>query len=121
MGMRSSGHLRCLGLALTVCQDLVFHDTRSSGRYGRFNAYPTKLITLDGFGVVSTTEAALIDEVGEILLHELFNLGDSPLQSILALASDMEIKWRRLFELVGLLLNTALMELTAGVAIALLG
>jgi hypothetical protein len=44
-------------------------------RTHRLEAYPTKLISLHGV-LITTSEASFVDQVGKLLLHEFFDLGN---------------------------------------------
>jgi hypothetical protein len=42
--------------------------------------------------LLSAAEATLVNELGKLLLHHLFDLGDSLLESFLRSAGDMEVE-----------------------------
>ena len=57
--------------------------------------FPAAKCIAFGFGsVFAAAESAFVDEVGELLLHELIDLLHGFLEAILGGAGDVEIKWR---------------------------
>lgn len=55
--------------------------------------YSTVLVPLDLL-LLSAAETALVDELGELLLHHLFDLGNGLLEPFLRSARDMKVKRR---------------------------
>ena len=68
IGIRSSGHFRYGSELAQVAID----ETNKT--------YSTKLITFELFGF-TTTESAFVDQVRQLLLHELVNLSNSFLKA----------------------------------------
>jgi hypothetical protein len=64
IGIRSSGHLRWKFALARLLED------------ENEDAYSTKFITFKLFWF-SAPESAFVDQVGQFLLHKLFNFGDS--------------------------------------------
>lgn len=56
--------------------------------------YAAKLVALDVLFLLSATEASLVNKLGQFLLHELLNLGNSLLQAFLCRAGNVEIQRR---------------------------
>lgn len=80
MGIFSSGHLRYIMSASIKCQATMRYDT-----------YSTKLITLNLL-LFPASEAALVDQLGQFLLHKLINLLDSLLESFLRGTGNMQVQ-----------------------------
>lgn len=59
MGIRSSGHLR-------------YEDQRLFEKLTQLHAHPTELVTFDLLRLPSP-ESSLVDQVRQLLLHELFD------------------------------------------------
>lgn len=57
------------------------------------NTYPAVLVTLDD-RLLTPPEPALVDELWELLLHQLFDFGNSSFESLLASAGHMQIQRR---------------------------
>jgi hypothetical protein len=57
--------------------------------------YSTKLITLDRrLLLIPAAEAALIDKLGQFLLHHLLDLGNGLIQALFCRAGNVEIQGR---------------------------
>jgi len=59
----------------------------------RRSTYPTEFVPLDLL-LVAASEPTLVDELGELLLHELVDLGHGLVEALLARAGDVEVQWR---------------------------
>lgn len=80
MGIFSSGHLRYIMSASVKCKAVTRYDT-----------YSTKLITLNLLWFPAS-EAALVDQLRQFLLHKLFNLLDSLFESFLRRTGNMQVQ-----------------------------
>lgn len=89
---------------------------------GSLATYSTVLVPLNLL-LLPAAEAALVNELGELLLHHLFDLGDGLLESLLRSARHMKIKrgvlkiWVSLMSTLGPVRGS----LTAAVAMLLSG
>lgn len=83
--MRSSGHLRFAASQSQSSIPIKKNKTKWT--------YSAKLIPLHLLWFPSA-ESAFIDQVWELLLHKLFDLGDCFLETLFAGTSDMEIERR---------------------------
>ena len=80
IGIRSSGHLRCEnGLAM------VFVGGKAN------STYSTKLITFELFWFAAA-KSAFVDQIRQLLLHELFDFHNSFLKARLRGACDVEVE-----------------------------
>lgn len=55
--------------------------------------YPAVLVSLDRL-LFAAAEAPLVHELGQLLLHQLLNLGDGLLETVLARAGDVKVERR---------------------------
>jgi hypothetical protein len=66
---------------------------------GDATTYPAKLVALNVFLLFTAAEAAFVDQLGQFLLHQLLNHGDSLLEAFFRRAGNVEIQ-RRILEAV---------------------
>lgn len=106
----SSGHLRC---------SITSANVRLAGADA--GAYAAKLVSFKLLRL-SSTEPSLIDQVRELLLHELVDLCNGLLEPFLGCASDVEVeRWGLLMLSPAALTQRGVSVLTAAVAIVLSG
>jgi len=79
-GIRSSGHFR-------------FLESAERTRRAKCKSYPSKLVPFDLFGL-PPSEASLVDEIGQILLHKLIDLLNRLLESCFGCASNVQVQRR---------------------------
>lgn len=91
-GLKGDGDLLFGPFALEHVSNMSY-DKMVSSRGFLPGTYSTEFVSLNGV-LLATLEPAFVHQLWEVLLHELLDLLDGLLKTLLCLACDMQVEWR---------------------------